>query len=57
MIKFYIKNNFSELILLLKIQCQKGTRKLLYKIQKSATIDGWVHLTLLNFILCALTMT
>lgn len=53
MIKFYIKSHFSELILL-KIQCQRGTWKLVHKIWKSGRIDGWVHLTLLNFIHCAL---
>lgn len=56
MIKIYIKSHFSELILLLKIQCQRGTWKLVYKILKSARIDGWVHLTLLNLIHCALIM-
>lgn len=56
MIKIYIKSHFSELILL-KIQCQRGTWKLVYKIPKSARIDGWVHLTLLHFIYCALIMS
>lgn len=54
MIKFFIKSHFSELILLLKIQCQRGTWKLVHKIWKSESIDGWVHLTLLNFIHCTL---
>lgn len=56
MIKFYIKIHFSELILLLKIQRQRRTWKLVYKIWKSARLDGWVHLSLLNFIHCALIM-
>lgn len=56
MIKFYIKCHFSELILLLKIQCQRGTWKLVYEIWKSARIDRWVHLTLLNFVHCTQIM-
>lgn len=56
MIKIYIKSHFSELILPLKIQCQRGTWKLVYEILKSARIYGWVDLTLLNFIHCAVIM-
>lgn len=57
MIKFYIKCHFSELILLLKIHCQRGTWKLVYEIWKSVRIDRWVHLTLLNFVHCTVIMT
>lgn len=57
MIKFYIRSHFLELILPLKIKCQRGTWKIVYKIWKSERRDGWVHSTLLNFIHRALITT